>query len=302
MSHPYASCEYAEILDGGRGNIVPVPEWGLYGLRRQIEGPDAGSDSDVMGCYPLAVFGDNVDLKAGLEKLRSEGFVSVVLVADPILRPKDNELDQAFGIYRKFKVHYICDRSQGLPKFSKHHRYELRRAKADVRQIDLVNYLPDWWALYQELIGRRRITGVAAFSQVAFDRLAKKMAGLVSFGAFVGESLVACHLWVRSGHHVHSHLAASNEAGRRAGAPYLLYDAAIRYFDDVVTIDLGGGAGLKDDPNDGLARFKRGFSNSEKSAYLCGAILDPDRYQVLCEFYKAQNNEYFPAYRTPKAK
>lgn len=299
MSHPYACFEYARVLDEERGNIVPVPEWGQYLLRRKIESPEIQECWDLTGCYPFAVFDDDADIRAGLRRLRSEGFVSAVCVIDPLLNSKISQFDQHFDYIKEFKTHYLWKNDGNPIVFSKHHRYEIRKAKAEVKPIALSDYLAEWCALYRELTIRRRISGMAAFSPSAFERLAK-ITGLVSFGAFLGETLVACHLWIQNGPHVHSHLAASNDAGRSAGAPYLLYEAAVRHFDDAEAINFGGGAGLADAPNDGLARFKRGFANLEKTAYICGAILDEARYRRLADAHGAENAAYFPAYRAPK--
>ena len=50
-----------------------------------------------------------------------------------------------------------------------------------------------------------------------------------------------------------------------------------------------------DDPDDGLAQFKRGFANAETVAYLCGAVLDHGRYAELVA--GQPETAYFPAYR-----
>ncbi len=293
MIHPYASRQYAELLAEEVDRVIPVPEWGLCVLRRPIEGMAV---ADAVGCYPVAVFGENIDIQAGLDRLRDAGLVSVVFVADPFFKIRDNKPSQYFDIYKEFKTHYFHRRTELYPAYSKHHRYELRRADAEIREIGLAEHMADWLRLYEELVSRHHIVGTAAFSVRIFQRLAD-LDGLVSFGAFVGGELVACHLWVRCGDHMHSHLAASSETGRRHGAAYLLYDAAFRRFDDVKTFDLGGGAGLEENSNDGLARFKRGFSNCAKSAYLCGKVLDPARYSELSGANIDHDTGYFPAYR-----
>ena len=296
MTHPYATRAYAEIAARPGETVLAVPEWGTHVVRRPVAGLD-----DAAGCYPLTVFDGDVDLQAGRARMKDLGLVSAVLVADPVLRPDDARLRRAFDLCRPFKTHYLYDRALGDPVYSRHHRYELRRARADIACIALGAYLDDWISLYRGLIVRRGISGPAAFSEESFRRLAN-FDGLVAFGAFAAGAMVACHLWVRSGPVVHSHLSASNARGRACGAAYLLYDAAVRHFDDAGTIDFGGGVGLSDDPGDGLARFKRGFANRMAPAWLCGAILNSRDYNRLCKsFVISEEENFFPAYRAPGA-
>lgn len=298
MPHPYVTQQYAAAVAREGEAPCEIPAWDSWAIRRAI--PDCGSIAreDAAGCYPLVTFEAGVDLNAGLEQLRAAGLVSIVLVADPVLRPDEAKLANSFGLCRPFKTHYLLDRARGEPNYSKHHRYELRRARAEVRHVRLVDHLEAWTALYEELSERRRISGPAAYSAEMFGTLAK-IEGLVTLAAFVDNALVACHLWMQHGAYVHSHLAASNAAGRACGAAYLLYDAAVQYFDDAEVIDFGGGAGYANNPDDGLARFKRGFSNATLPAYLCGEVLDSGRYRALCDMRGSGDSAYFPAYRSP---
>ncbi len=293
MTHPYATQAYANTLEAEAHAPVAVPEWRSWALRRPICG---GSGFDAVGGYPVAAIDSAADIAGGIERLRRLELVSVVLVADPFLRPSLAALEKAFDVARPFKTHYLHDNALGPPRYSKHHRHALRQAHATVRRNDLAANLPAWTALYRELSVRRRITGPAAFSSTAFRRLAA-LPGLTGFGAYAGDELIACHLWLDDGRRAHSHLAASNRAGYASGAAYLLYDAAIRHFATVDTIDFGGAAGLRDDRDDGLARFKRGFSNRTETAYLCGKVLDAGRYNELCAAKGVARDGYFPAYR-----
>jgi hypothetical protein len=62
-------------------------------------------------------------------------------------------------------------------------------------------------------------------------------------------------------------------------------------------MDLGGGAGFGDDSNDGLSKFKRGWSNAERAVYLCGRIFDQAAYDSLAQQRTIGTTAYFPAYR-----
>ncbi len=293
MIHPYATESYANIFSNMVGTPIAVPEWRSWVLRRPI---GDGAVYDATGGYPVAAIDRAADIAGGIARLRRLDLVSVVFVADPFLRPPLEALENGLDVVRPFKAHYLHDNSLGPPRYSKHHRHALRQAGATVRRIDLAANLSAWIALYRDLVARRRITGPAAFSDTAFRRLAA-LPGLTCFGAYAGDRLVACHLWLDDGRRAHSHLAASNSQGYANGAAYLLYDAAIRHFTHVETIDFGGAAGFRDDRDNGLARFKRGFSNRVETAYLCGAVLDVDRYAELCATKDMPKSGYFPAYR-----
>jgi hypothetical protein len=78
---------------------------------------------------------------------------------------------------------------------------------------------------------------------------------------------------------------------------YGLISFAIEYFSNHRFVHLGGAAGLIDSGDSGLARFKRGFSNTVRIAYLCGAILDEERYRSLSK--GNPDITFFPAYRAP---
>ena len=53
--------------------------------------------------------------------------------------------------------------------------------------------------------------------------------------------------------------------------------------------------------DDGLTLFKRGWSNATRTAFLCGRILDLDRYTALSKAAGSPSHEYFPSYRWREA-
>lgn len=122
--------------------------------------------------------------------------------------------------------------------------------------------------------------------------------GVTAIGALHGDELVSAHVFVADGGKVHSHLAASSEQGYTLRAAYAVNDAALQHFKDAELVNFGGGAGFKDDVGDGLAKFKKGFSNKTAQSYICGAILDEARYAELTG--AAEPTEFFPAYRSPR--
>ncbi len=288
MTHPYASHAYAKAL-AFAGRTVTVDAWRGAVLARPIP----GGGEDALGLYPRAVIAPAADLAAGLEALAALDLVSVVLVSDPLAGPAPEALIAAFDVCRPFKTHQLVDRAKGYAP-PKHHRYEIRRAKARCRveQVSLAKVLPTWRTLYGGLVERHSIGGMAAFDDAYFQALAEWPV-FETFAAFVGDEIVSMAIWVEYGGVAYNHLGASSAAGYANGAAYALYDAAIGHFQGAEVLDLGAGAGLSDDPDDGLARFKRGFANAQIPAWLCGKVLARERYEALGD----KNAGFFPAYR-----
>jgi hypothetical protein len=297
MTHPYGSGDYAASL-AHLGAPFAVPEWGGHVLTRPTP---HGARRDAMGPYPLTSLEPDADIAAGLERLRAAGLVSVVLVLDARLRPSLEALDSAFDFARPYKSHHLYDRGLGPLAYDKHHRYELKRALAQVRvaEVALADYRQAWGELYGELAARRGLGDLHTFPPAYHDALAR-LSGLCMFGAFVGQQLVSAHLFVTQDGYAISHLAASSAEGYAARAAYAVNDIAVAELSDCGLINFGGGAGLVDDPTDGLVRFKRGFCNAVAPSYLCGAVLDPDAYGALSAGH--YESGFFPAYRGRRAR
>ena len=292
MTHPYASDAYARSL-GHMGTPLAVPEWGCHVLVRDTP---CGARRDATGPYPLTPLAPDADLAGGLARLRAAGLVSVVLVGDDRLRPGVDALQQAFDFARRFKSHFIYDRTLGPQAYDKHHRYEIRRAasRVEAREITLANHLPAWEALYQDLVARHGLSGLHAFPRAHHEALAH-LPGVRAFGGLVEGELASAHIFVTGDGYAISHLAAASPQGYRNGAAYAVNAAAIEALTDCDAINFGGGAGVHDDPADGLVRFKKGFANRISASWLCGAVLDSDAYEALSA--DRENDGFFPAYR-----
>lgn len=290
--HPYAGEAYANAF-GPPYRAFAVPEWGTSVLLRPI---DMTGRVDATSCYPRSVFSSEARLADGLARLRDAGAVSVVLAVDPFFAPPD--LARAFHLARPFKTHFVIDRARGAPCFSRHHRYEIRRAEriATVHKISLVDHLSRWTELYRSLVERHHITGIQRFSPEYFAALAR-LPALSAYAAIAEGDMVAMSLWLRHGDWAASHLAAADERGYRLSATYLLYAAAIEDLGHCRWLDLGGTAGNDNGAASGLARFKRGFANATADAWLCGHVLDEAAYGALCRGLPATT--FFPAYRQP---
>lgn len=295
---PYASLAYARVFEDSAQPLY-VEDWKTHLLVRDI--PEARG-RDAIGCYPIAVFGQDADLAKGVEWLKQQGLVAVGLVPDPFTAPPASELAQVFPLCVQFKTHCIVDYAKEV-RYSKHHRYEVKRAHERVRveQVNLADHVDAWTALYGDLIDRHQIDGLARLSKDAFQRLLL-VDGLTTVAAFVEQRVVSMHLWLTDPvrRAAYSLLAASDREGYALGAAYAVYDASIRLFSDLEVLSLGAGAGLSSSEDDGLTRFKSGFANAEVQAYFCGVVLDSQRYAALTGNASATAVP-FPTYRFTQA-
>ncbi|HLK24341.1 MAG TPA: GNAT family N-acetyltransferase [Caulobacteraceae bacterium] len=269
---------------------MAVPAWGSHVIRR----PLPGGLEDAAGVYPLAVFAPPGDFEGGLAQLAASGFVSVVMVPDPLLTDA-SRLAQAFPVFRPYKTHHLIDPAAGPYAPDKHHRYEIRRAwrSCSVDIVPLASHLEEWLGLYAALVDRRAVSGWANFSNAYFQVLAEP-GRVTAFRASVDGACAAMSLWFAADGVAYNHLNAAAALGYARGANFALYDAAIAHFAGAGVINLGGGVAAEG-ANDGLAAFKRGFANASVRSHVCGAILDPARYAALSGSHS--DNGYFPAYR-----
>ena len=290
------SCEgyAASLAEFGEPRRLPRSRGWL--LERPISGEPL---SDLMGPYPLFDCEEWPALDADLAAL-DRGLVSVVVVADPLAEVGERELARAFPDHLiAFKRHFIRD-LDAPAELPSHHRRHLRRA---TRAVDVeicrqpLEHLEDWGRLYGRLAARHGLTGIRAFSREAFRRQLA-LPGMLATRAVRNDRTVGMTLWLQHGARAHYHLGASSPAGYAVSASYALFDAALRELRarGVRRVDLGGSAsgGWADD---GLSRFKRGWANDERTAYLAGRILDRRSYERLAADRSVQGSEWFPAYR-----
>jgi len=293
----YAHPRYAESLCEF-GELRNLPRCGGWILARPIPGT---SYKDAIGCYPLFACLDWNKLHEDLDHLGSD-LVSLALVADPFSGATQTDLERCFDLVKPFKTHYVTDLTYPLESLLKGaYRYTVNKSLRDM-DVEVSRqpaaYLDDWMRLYDNLISRHNIKGINAFSYKCFEAQ-MNMPGMVmvagrSEGEIVGASLVLIRDQVAYGH-----LIAFSSRGYQIDAAYgitwktllFLREQGVRYYDS------GGTAGIKDDPRSGLAKFKKIWSNSQRTAYLCGRVLDREKYETLCQRNQIINDDYFPAYR-----
>jgi hypothetical protein len=293
----YGSLEYAHSLSEF-GLPIELPGSGGWILRRQIDGLNL---YDAMGCYPLFACKDWTQLPADLNDLGDE-LVSIALVTDPFGNYDQNLLQKCFPHFcTLFKQHYVINPNKDPEEFiSNHHKKRAQKAfkKVVVRvHPEPLEFLDLWFDLYQTLIKRHHLRGLKAFSRETFARVLS-LPGIKLFYVESDQQVVGAHLWLVEGDNAYSHLTATSPLGYKLMASFALHWFAIEYFSGVVhRLDLGAGAGLNNEKENGLSKFKEGWSTGTKPVYFCGRILNRDKYVELSQSLQTQENDYFPLYR-----
>lgn len=295
----YASAAYAESL-AAFGRPRPLPQAGGWLLERPIPGSDL---RDAMGPYPLFCCADWSALGRDLAGFAGE-LVSLLVVTDPFGPLDRAELAALFpDLTRAYKPHFVVDLQRPLfESLPTHHRRNLRRALAGV-EVEICTtpraWLEDWVALYDVLIQRHAIRGIAAFSRASFARQFE-VPGLLVLRAREGDRTVAMHLWLRDGARAYYHLGAASARGYELRAAYALMHAALEHFarEGLAWADIGAGAGADPRADDGLTRFKAGWATGTRPVHLCGRIFDRAAYTGLAERCAAPRAGYFPLYRS----
>jgi hypothetical protein len=276
-----------------------LPESGGWILERSIPGSEA---RDAMGCYPLFACRHWSQLKVDLENI-GDSLVCVSLVTDPFGEFAPADLKTCFpDVAIPFKEHFVVDLSRSLDTLvNSHHRRNARKALREMRVEECetpIDLLDDWTTLYGTLIDRHNITGMAAFSRESFATQLR-VPGIVVFRAVHQDATVGMLLWYGQSNRAYYHLGAYNSRGYELGASFALFDYSIRYFAEhgFAWLNLGSGSGISTSAEQGLSRFKRGWSTGVRTVYFCGRILDRQRYQQILEMRRLPPTRYFPAYR-----
>ena len=294
----YLNPDYARSLaEFGQPRLLPHS--GGWVLQRPVPGFPYW---DAMGCYPLFTCRDWSRLGDDLPVLKEE-LVSLSLVTDPF-----GDFDEALlhiwfsDVCKPFKNHYIRDLS--LPPEYYISRHHLRNISRGLREVEVETceypsrYLDDWVLLYDNLIRRHRIRGIARFSRQAFAHQLN-IPGLVMFRAHHRGETAGILLWYLSGEVAYYHLGAFSPQGYRLNTSFALFWYAIRHFKEMGLrfLDLGASAGVKPDVTSGLDRFKRGWATGTRLTYFCGKILDKQKYREITRRHGQGSGDYFPAYR-----
>jgi hypothetical protein len=293
----YLHPDYAQSLSEF-GEPLHLPKSGGWLLKRHVE----GTHCDAMGAYPLFACQDWKSLKCDFNQL-GKSLVSVVVVTDPFGEYDETCLRDCFGdLVTPFKAHFANELSRPLEStLSEHHA---RNASIGLKQVSIERcespaaHLEEWVELYSVLMRRHQISGIRAFSRECF---AKQLGtpGMVCFRAIHNKQTVGMILWYVQNEIAYYHLGAYTEEGYDLRASFGLFRKALEHFAEsgLKYANLGAGAGLGGAADDGLSRFKRGWSTCARTAYLCGRIFDQQEYDRLARERGVSARDYFPAYR-----
>ncbi|OHB62921.1 MAG: hypothetical protein A2Y76_11570 [Planctomycetes bacterium RBG_13_60_9] len=299
-THGETICGYKHASYAGSlaefGRPRALPRCGGWVLDRAIPGV---SFRDATGCYPLFACRDWSQLEADLVDVAAD-LVCLYMVTDPFGEYDRALLDRCFGDrVIAFKEHFCIDLSKALNDLvCRHHRRYARKAfkLVNVERCRNPAFLEDWTRLYEHLIQRHGITGIAAFSRDAFARQLE-VPGLVAFRASYRGTPVGMILWYIQGDVAYYHLGAYSPLGYETYCSFALFWHAIEHFMAGGLKWLNLGAGTRRDATDGLSRFKRGWSTGTRMAYFCGRIFDMGKYAEAVKASGIAATEYFPAYR-----
>lgn len=297
MRTGYLHPDYAHAL-AEFGTPLSLPAAQGWLLQRPIPSSLA---ADVVGCYPLFACQHWARLHEDLAALPPE-LVSLTLVTDPLGDFTHADLQAAFpALLRPYKEHFIVDLQQfSTATLPPHHRRNVRRALSQV-EVEVCHddaALAEWITLYDHLVQRHQITGMAAFSRASLAAQ-WQVPGLTVLRACQAGETVGMTLWYSDEERVYYHLAAYSPRGYACQASYALFHCALEHFAQrgLCWMALGAGAGVQSDGTDGLTRFKRGWATTTRPVYLGGRILNAQAYAALTARSGTATAAFFPAYR-----
>jgi hypothetical protein len=293
----YLSQVYAESLGiFGIPLLLPLSQGWI--LKRKIS---ESSFYDAMGSYPLFCCQNWSKLFTDIEHI-GNNLVLLSIVADPFGEYELSELKRCFkDIVLPFKTHYIVDLKIPMDQnVSAHHRYYVRKSNRSVhifRCKKPATLIEKWCELYDVLIDRHGITGIKAFSKKSFEKQ-MTLPGVTVFCSEKEDNINGMQLWYTIGNRAYHHLSAYSSEGYRLRVSYGLLGSAMRWFESIGLrwLDLGGVASAHD-RNDGLAKFKSGWTKLTRTAFFCGRIFDYEIYDTLVKKTRTFDTQYFPAYR-----
>jgi hypothetical protein len=266
-THLYCSAPYAHALEEPGTESLYVAAWDTHVLVRNGE----VGVRQAQGVRPYLSLDPGADPQAGLEELREAGIASFSAITDPMWSPEAAPLQRAFDICHPFTEHHLID-CEGESQMRKRHRNRINQARrvCEVREVSLADHLDRWLELYGGNVEKRQIP--QPYTDAYFERLAS-IEGLRTLAVFAGGEIVAMNLWVTHQDTLYFHEGASSVIGRELYAAYAAYAHAIETAVDCRFVLLGPRGGLRDDPSDGVAAFKRGFANGAVVSYLCSVSL-----------------------------
>ncbi|MFQ5810067.1 MAG: GNAT family N-acetyltransferase [Armatimonadota bacterium] len=267
-------------------------------------GPIASSDRAQRPDFVAGFF------EAFQECCTKAGIVSEFCRLHPVLRNDELARQCVDVIHRWDTVVVPLDAGDEglLAQISSHHRRNIRKAhRAGVAFFTprVESAATEFHRVYLDTMRRRQARRDYHFSREFFAdtlRLLGRRAWLLE--ARVDGCLAAGALAMQWGPHAHYHFGCTAADALSSGAMHaLLHELARRAArGGSRLLHIGGGTA----PDDGLFRFKAGFSPKRRPFCTYQSIFQPDLYEHLCELRRNAveaeqhtDDSFFPAYRRP---
>lgn len=298
----YGSAQFAESFNV-HGDVFQLSHSGLYVIKRFVY----KDKFDLTGVYPFSICKNWSGLVADIEELKNSGAVSLTFVADPF---SELELAKAsdkcqWSLFKTYKTHFTVDTTVNWQKsLSKNTRRLCRRA-LEIHQVEMLasseETAKQFWILHQNLVRKHNISGLG---KITLSMLKQQLtcSGTYVFAASVQGTIYGAVIVYLLGERAYWYLLASHEKSYTAGTNYALFFATLTWLEKqgIRWVNLGGNSGTNNNITDGLAKFKKKWSNSIFHSSLCGKILNPTSYEELMLLSKTtQEKNFFPAYRSP---
>lgn len=295
LSEPlaYDTAAYAATLSH-LGTPFAVPGWEGYLLRCLI--PGTTDVFDAMSVWPYCLPPDRSQLPALRAWLQAEGFVTLRAFFRPDAPLSLVHFQQAGFEVVLLKDHFVFDATLAEEPQSAKTRANIRRGQRlwQLELVSLADHQHTIAAYHEQLLQRKQFRAIAALPPTHFAALVDVPAVQV-LGALDKEGLGAALITVHSAQSVHFHVVVGAERAYRNCAFYALYQEAITRWASSSTLYLGG---APSSPNgQGIARFKRRFSNRRVPVYMLQTVLNPALCQQLVSLRSPQQSNWFPPYR-----
>ena len=249
-------------------------------------------------------------IAAALDALVQSAVVSLFLRLHPLLTDPAPWRDAGGALVQHGQTIYI-DLQQGADRaraqYRKGTRYDIRKLRAGGYRVAI-----DDWTLYSEfqriyLDTMARLSAETSyfFGDWYFARFPEAVAGSCHLCTILAPDgcPAAAGLFTLCGGLAQYHLSGTHHDHIAAAPTKLMLDAMVEYLAGLgaSVLHLGGGVGSAED---GLFRFKAGFSPLRAPFYTYRQILDGEAYADICRDSGVEPRPpgagYFPAYREPR--
>jgi len=299
----YHSREYGNSFSAF-GEIITLPASGMKLIKRNIR----KDLFDVTGLYPYSLCREWSKLGSDLSFLRELGAVSIVFVASPFCAMELEKIIPNWVLCKPFKQHFIVNLNENWrSQRTKNTRYYCN-ASFKHQEVEIVRgsekYAELFWSLYKPTIDKHNISGIQKMSlSIIAKQLRVKGAQLLI--ARQEDIPVGAMIVYNQGEVANAHLMGLSSEAYKIHTSYALIYTALTAFEEQGCrfANLGGSAGLKNNPRDGLHRFKSRWTKDIRTSLLCGEILNADAYKLLVgESFAQPEVNFFPEYRFPGSK